>query len=177
MQWITLAGKLCVLCNDIKGQSDQDFSSHLRLLFCLQNSREGTVLGRIRWRGEQCPLNFYILLLPRRALRLKRGDNGFGEVVWKFIFYPINAFASTIIDFCSTAGTFPIKLIFLVPLLVWFSLLQLEPAAKAEELHKFDFFLRNQITAVHSCHVKADFCVVTKKTSCNVFSRTLNYIL
>lgn len=92
-----------------------------------------------------------------------RGNQRFGENVWKFIFYPINAFASTIIDFCNAADVFPIKSIFLVLLLVRFSLLQLEPDAKAG-LHKFGFcFLRTQITVVRSHHIKAEFCVVIKK--------------
>lgn len=92
-----------------------------------------------------------------------RGNQRFGENVWKFIFYPINAFASAIIDFCNAADMFPIKSIFLVLLLVWFGLLQLEPDAKAG-LHKFGFcFLRNQITVVRSHHIKAEFCVVIKK--------------
>lgn len=77
-----------------------------------------------------------------------RGDNTefflplrYRKIVWKLIFYPINASANTIShDFFSTVHTFPIiQLIFLGPLLNWFCWVHLEPVAIAE-LHKFDFF-------------------------------------
>lgn len=112
-----------------------DFSSHLRLLFCLQNSREGTVLGRIWWRGEQCPVTFYILLLPRQDYKCIFGTSGeemenfsfhsnIGKkFVWTVILSPVNTSASIIIcDFCNTVDTFCYSALslLLMPLLNWF---------------------------------------------------------
>lgn len=101
-----------------------------------------------------------------------RGDNTefflplrYRKIVWKLIFYPINASANTIShDFFSTVHTFPIiQLIFLGPLLNWFCWVHLEPVAIAE-LHKFDFFFffekPNQSGPWLSC--KDGFHVMTK---------------
>lgn len=166
--------KLYAVNNDIKGQSNQ-----IPVLmwgcscFACRIAERGLSLG-----GSDGGVSSVLLLFTfsyfrgelwgYKCILRARGDNiefflplRYGKIIWKLFFCPINAFANAIShDFFSTVHTFPI-----INLNISGSFLELVLLGASgtscyswtAQVWFFFFFLRNQITVVHSYHVKMGF--------------------